>query len=361
MTVHTFLAPTAAEAVEQIRRQLGPDAVVLNVRRAPASGLARLWQRPAIEVQATVPAPTAQEPASAGPAKASDPVLTALRDLREELAGLKGHLASAPATASRPVVLETAPDSEVEPIERMALDMGLLPVFAHEAAHAWRETKPASEQDCNALRTWLENWLTGQWRSGPGEESAGADTHVFVGPAGSGKSTLLCKWLAQDTLMHGRRTCVWRLDSGQANTAGWLDIYAEILGVPVERRAQSTPPAATRLFIDLPGTDWNNPAAVSELSDRLRTLPSAQVHLVLNGAYDPAILLAQVAGFSKLPCDDLVITHLDETPGCGKIWNLVLGTKLPLRVLSAGQNVPGVFQPASPARLLGGSGKLATP
>ena len=55
MPVHKFIAATAADAIAQIRAALGPDAVVLNVRRPPVEGLARLWQKPSIEVLAHVP------------------------------------------------------------------------------------------------------------------------------------------------------------------------------------------------------------------------------------------------------------------------------------------------------------------
>src|SRR5437773_379892 len=55
MQVHTFIADSAADALAQIREALGPDAVVLNVRRPPVEGLARLWQKPLIEVLAAVP------------------------------------------------------------------------------------------------------------------------------------------------------------------------------------------------------------------------------------------------------------------------------------------------------------------
>jgi flagellar biosynthesis protein FlhF len=50
-----FIAASAEEAVAQIREKLGPDAVVLNVRPLPANGLARLWQKPMIEVLAHRP------------------------------------------------------------------------------------------------------------------------------------------------------------------------------------------------------------------------------------------------------------------------------------------------------------------
>src|SRR5581483_8285054 len=50
-----FITSSAEEAVSQIRTALGPNAVVLNVRPLPANGIARLWQKPMIEVLAHVP------------------------------------------------------------------------------------------------------------------------------------------------------------------------------------------------------------------------------------------------------------------------------------------------------------------
>jgi flagellar biosynthesis GTPase FlhF len=52
-----FVAASAEEAVAQIRARLGSDAVVLRVRPLKAPGLARLWQKPMIEVVACRPEP----------------------------------------------------------------------------------------------------------------------------------------------------------------------------------------------------------------------------------------------------------------------------------------------------------------
>ena len=68
MQVHTFLAESVADAVAQLRETLGPEAVVLNVRRLPVEGFARLWQKPRIEVLAHVPEPSAARTACTGSA-----------------------------------------------------------------------------------------------------------------------------------------------------------------------------------------------------------------------------------------------------------------------------------------------------
>ncbi len=123
---------------------------------------------------------------------------------------------------------------------------------------------------------------------------------MLVGPAGSGKTTYLCKWLTQAVLMEERQARVWRLDGATANMAECLSVHCEILCAPHERTWQAaTASMAEDLgFIDLPGVDWRKPAAVKELAGQLKQFGRTHVHLVLNGAYDISILLAQVRAFS---------------------------------------------------------------
>jgi flagellar biosynthesis protein FlhF len=196
--------------------------------------------------------------------------------------------------------------------------------------------------------------LSGFWRNVPDSGGKGQLPHVLVGPPGAGKTTCVCKWLAQARLVEGRSARVWRLDGATANTAEALSVYCEILGVHAERTwSASDAVMDTELnFIDLPGVDWRNSGAVHDLKQRIEDFGSCRVHLVLNAAYEVPLLLAQARAFSLLPVDDLILTHLDEEPRWGKIWNVVLGTNYPVRFLSAAQNVPGDFIPATPDRIL---------
>jgi flagellar biosynthesis protein FlhF len=143
------------------------------------------------------------------------------------------------------------------------------------------------------------------------------------------------------------------LDSGSANTAEALSVYCEILGVPAERIwSGAESPGADLNFIDLPGIDWRHSGAIHDLKRTLESFRPCRVHLVLNAAYEVPLLLAQTRAFSALPIDDLILTHLDEEPRWGKVWNVVLGTNYPVRFLSAAQNVPGEFLPATAERIL---------
>lgn len=352
MEVQTFIADSAPAAVAQIREQLGPEAVVLNVRKLPPEGLSRLWQKARIEVLACRP-----EPAPPAPAPAD-----ALAELRQELAEIRQQVS---ARDTRPATFPSRGEPGFDPagttrprgesaggwrIGAVLENSGLLPLRVQRvveeliAGHGPMPPESLAEEVELACGV-----LTRQWR--PADPPAVPGVHVFVGAPGSGKTTCLCKWLAQAVLIESRPAQVWRLDGRAANTAESLSVYAEILGVPVERfqPADGIAPGTAR-FVDLPGVNWSDPAEVRELARRIGGLPAAQVHLVLNAAYETPVLLAQLRAFAALPVADLIFTHLDEEPRWGKLWNFV-GMNFSVRFLSAGQNVPGEFQAASPEKI----------
>lgn len=368
MQIHTFLADSAAEAIAQIRETLGPEAVVLNVRRPAGEGLARLWQKPRIEVLAHVP----EKPAPLVQTGVLAELREELREIRQKVearevrwpAGCEGdRRAGERPESERPEVdhhravhlegndLSARTGDAGWRVGALLRNSGLLPLHAQRIVEELRErhgdVPPASlEAEC-AL---AQERLASRWRLGP-QPTCGA--HVFVGPPGVGKTTSLCKWLAQTALVEGRPAAVWRLDGHVANTAESLSVFCEILGVPLARFQPAVPVAAAgSLFIDLPGVNPTDAAALSSLRTQLGRLPDPQVHLVLNAAYETPLLLAQIRAFSVLPIADLIITHLDEEPRWGKLWNLVLGTNCTPGFLSAGQNIPGEFCAATPDRIL---------
>ena len=346
-----FVAASVEEAVAQIRARLGPEAVVLHVRPLPAQGLARLWQRPMIEVLAhrpeTAVAPTA-------------PLSQALAEFRQRLDQIEQHVKSpAGKTETGPAALPefAAPVSSLDSggwhIGEVLQKTGLLPLFAQRVLDQVRsqhgEDPPGSLAEEIGL---ARAFLAAAWR--PCQPCPSHSLHVVIGPAGSGKTTCLCKWLTQAALVEGRLARVWRLDGATANMAESLTVYCEILHLPNERAwGTGVNQIAEDIgFIDLPGADWRAPGALEELAGQLRQFGAPRLHLALNGAYDISVILAQVRAFAALPVEDLIITHLDEESRWGKLWNLVLGASLPIRYLSTGQNIPGDFCAASAETIL---------
>lgn len=376
MQVHTFIVDSAAEAVGLIRAKLGPQAVVLSVRRLPADGLSKLWKKPRIEVLATVQAPAEAEQAIQPPLSAVPPPASVaddhLRELKREMLEIRAEVQRSRMTVAPQPAVPPPPSRDEAPLTVDSFvtkgvaypgswrvgpileATGLLPVHAlrivEHLCQEHGETAPASLGEELILSA---KALQGEWTVPAAPPQGGADIHIFIGPPGSGKTTALCKWLAQAVLVEGRPATVWRLDGLTANTAESLSVYAEILGVPVERflpESGAIPPGL--LFIDLPGVSAGDSAALEDLRGRVAAFGPAQVHLVLNAAYESAVLLAQARAFGNLGVNDLIATHLDEEPRWGKLWNWVMGTNCPLGWLAVGQNIPGQFHRADPGRIL---------
>lgn len=374
-----FIAESAADAVAQVRDRLGPQAVVVNVRPLPSTGQG--WfrkKRQRFEVLAYRPTASASPPPPPSPARSG--ALLDQVDSAQTLApaGVSWDERSAttptpegavPAVATEPGVEPAAGSTEGEiPARTFARAAGSAPNGSWRVAGLLESSgfQPANAQRvADELRrhrgdlppsSWVEELALARealmrlWRRPAPLATGPGYPHVLIGGPGAGKTTGLCKWLTQTVLVEGRSARVWRLDGSTANTGEALSVYCEILGVPWERtwRGEESAEPFEVGFIDLPGVEWRDAGRVKELGAQVQGYGAPQIHLVLNGAYDISVLLAQVRAFSVLPIADVVITHLDEETRWGKLWNLVLGTNYSVRFLSAGQNIPGEFLPASP-------------
>jgi flagellar biosynthesis protein FlhF len=343
MNVVPFIADDAVDAVTQIRAQLGPEAVVVNIRQLPATGLSRLWRRSRIEVLAGVPAEQGT----------TAPSLLDVRDSFEACVPAIEQAAIQPdANTIEPKTFSSAQSERANEWRSQTVleAMGISSIHAERVIQQLR--RDYGEQPPASLRSEIaitRAALTSLWRN---NKSVGRGLHVFIGAPGSGKSTALAKWLTQLTLMNGASARVWRLDVPRANTAEALNVHCEILNVPIERMWN---PAVTwpeeHLFIDLPGIEASNEEAMAQLENLLNTMRGASVSLVLNAAYEITLLQAQARAFARLPITDLLFTHLDEELRWSKLWNFVLGTNYSLSFLSAGQNIPGRFLRAAPEAL----------
>ena len=324
MKTYKFIADNAAAALAQIHAELGPEAVVLSLRRLPTPGLQRIWNKQGrIEVTAGVPDKTSAPKLEKSPPR---------QRLFENAAGMM------PAGDRWPSVawLET---------------MGLMPVHAARLQTHLRAVQGEAPDSPEAEWETVSATLSRFWLSPPPVYDGQARPHIFIGPPGSGKTTALCKWLTLATLLEERVARVWRLDGAIANTADFLAVHCEMLGVPLERFWTKPGTTGELCFVDLPGVEIADETALAALLDQLATLPSPRVHLVLNAAYEMPALLAQWRAFADCQPEDLIFTHLDEEPRRVKLWNFAFGTNCSLRFLGAGQKIPGEFRSASPEYL----------
>jgi flagellar biosynthesis protein FlhF len=328
MHFHRFVAKDSADAVEQIRAELGPEAVVAQVRRVAAKGLANLWGGTTLEVLACVPAQQG----------ASDPLAPPL-----------------PPTAPALEFQEFPPGGGERHGLALLERLGLTRMNAERVWETSRLLVDGNQPDnLGAEVTLLKRTLSQFWKNPTPQEASQRVPEIFLGPPGAGSTTVLCKLLVQEVLARGRKVSVWRLDGTGPNYSERLALQCEMLGVPMLRdyKQAASEAECEQAYVDMPGVPFRDPDAVQRIGAVLKSHGQSRVHLCLNAAYSTPVLVDQFRAFAALPISDLVFTHLDEERSWGKLWNFVVGTHLPIRWLSAGQNVPGELRVANPALLL---------
>ncbi len=330
MKLSTFTAENAHEAVRIVQQNLGPEAVIVNVRQLPANGFSRLLNRNGhLEVTACVPDKPAPQPAVA--------------------AGADDYVPFADS------VDNSSPSPRVERRWRSLAwleSLGLLPEFADRIETKLRSVN-AGLPPPNPIAEWnlVRDALATFWRPPHKNLENTGRPHVFIGPAGAGKTTVICKWLTSAVLKGEQRARVWRLDGETVNTSEFLTLHCELLGVPVERFWNDAAATEDLWFVDLPGVETHDAAGLKKLREQLQSLPAPHVHLVLNAAYDTELLFEQFHAFATFLPEDLIFTHLDEEHRRVKLWNFVLGTNCTFGWLAGGQKLPGEFKPAETALL----------
>ncbi|MEI6714543.1 MAG: hypothetical protein WCO60_12370 [Verrucomicrobiota bacterium] len=166
---------------------------------------------------------------------------------------------------------------------------------------------------------------------------------AFVGAAGAGKTTALCKRLAMDVFLRGERPAALKLDLDRANPGDALSVFCEALGAAYIRTPADAPsPGRGRtLYIDLPGFALWSEDELAEIRAALNPLFTTSRAIVINAAYDPALMRRCFEVGARLACTHVVFTHVDELQHWGKLWDFLLRSGLTPLFLSTGQNIAG--------------------
>ena len=366
--IRRFTAQNAKLALEEVHKALGPDAVVVNIRKIPKGGLQGMFQSPEVEVSALLPA--ARQTA---PCQPQMPLERSIQDIQAESqarASLETGNGSRldlvddtpieipkPSSSSEDKIIPVPPrveSSETWAGEQVLESIGILPRYVERLTRLAKRRFPqfeeasVSDQLAHIRFCLLDLWGGLHAKAEDGSRSR----KLLIGPPGCGKTTALCKWMTQTVLGKREPARVCRLDAHLANTAEMLTVHAEMLDVPVARlwKAEEFDDSTTH-FIDVPGVMPGDTQGMKFLVTLANRIQPAECLLVLNSAYELKHLIGLVRSFGDLPINGLIMTHLDEETGWSKLWNLSLAVDMPILFCSGGQEMPGDFVETRPSDL----------
>ena len=178
---------------------------------------------------------------------------------------------------------------------------------------------------------------------------------AFMGPTGVGKTTSVAKLAARLALQDKKKVVLMTLDGFRIGAIEQLKTYAGIMGIPFRYVSQvSDLPKAIQehsqrdyILIDTTGRSPNDLGSLQELAEFLRSSSDVETHLVLSATTKSSDLRAIVDRFAICSPDHLIFTKLDETSTLGPIFNELVRSHKSMSYYSDGQKVPQDFHAVS--------------
>ncbi len=349
MRLKSFFADSVEQAISLARREMGPDAMLLNSKRSgpEALGLG------AYEVVCAVGTETAGDGESSEakgmPANLAPPVERLLREVSE----VKQQMERLARSLARCGIGMAGAGSDPELANAFVAltEAELEPDLAYEVIG--RINSPVAS---GALRTQLRRLVNVQPDLGcPGAPQKIA---VLVGPPGAGKTSCLVKLAVQYGISARKRVQLLSLDTHRIAAAEELQSYSAILGIGCqvfESTAALTQALGDHgqkdlILIDTPGLSRGE--MDEDLARFIAATPGFDTHLVLPASMRTSDLKRASDQYAAFKPSKLLFTRLDETQTFGPLLGQSVRLGIPISFLSSGQRIPEDLEAAGPDLLL---------
>jgi flagellar biosynthesis protein FlhF len=355
MRIKSYFAAAVEDAMAQARQELGPEAMLVNSRKALPEA------RHLGEYEVVFAAENAPGQAEGAAAQVqlqsgnADRLAIDVASLKNELEGMRRALVrSAFAPARWSGVSPTASEAYAalaaqEVLPSLAREI----VEAAEArVSAARTTVPRAAQSeekaswRQALVEEVRSRFTVEPSLGRGESPP--RVAALVGPSGSGKTTTLVKLAVQYGLASRRPVVLLSVDTFRIAAAAQLRSFAAILGVGLQvletvgalAQAIEENRGKDLILIDTPGFGPADMEADCGLAHFLSSRSDIDTHLVLSSSMKAADVTRMVDRFEIFRPQRMLFTRLDETESLGPIFNEAARTGKPLSFFANGQRIP---------------------
>lgn len=394
MTLKTYQASTMAQALAEVKRDLGRDAVILHTRTFRRGGLLGLWRRRIWEVTASPnlnvpqripagqyepargdgaegekgepPAKTAvalsvadeaqAAPDAAAPEISADNAQLAsqVQDIREMLEQLVSRPGAAGGDASPAV------PAEMRQIRKQLIEQDVDPQLAEQLLKQVCMSLTGQQlADRQALRDEVRKALASGIRTWDGEparprKAGRARVISLIGPTGVGKTTTIAKLAANYKLREGKSVGLITIDTYRIAAVDQLRTYADIIEVPLKpvltagelHQAVESMKDLDVILIDTAGRSQNNRLRLSQLKSFISAAEPDEVHLVVSATANRACTRAVLERFMPLGANRIVVTKLDEAGSFGVFMTVSQAGGGPISYVTTGQDVPEDIAPA---------------
>lgn len=359
MNIKRYIAGSMQEALQMVKEDMGPEAVILETKTLHGSGTGSSKSAKKIEVTAArdyEPAPEVSSGAAA--AGQLQEIMERYRFLEAELQEIKEIILSAEAgNLLRPEVRYNRPlKIRYQNLRRFGLRPEMINRFMEEKASGVEEAKISAT---DILHDSLCQVLGRISVGGGDEDGRKRKIAAFIGPTGVGKTTTLAKLAALSAIKQGRKAALITTDTFRVAAASQLETYARIMGIPIEttsgraelQKAVRKHHDSDFIFIDTAGSSPTRKDSIMELKGILQIPERIHSYLVLSATTKYQDLLYIERQFGTLPFASYIFTKLDETEDPTSMINFLVSKERPVSYFCSGQQVPDDIEVASRKRV----------
>ena len=359
MKVKTYKTHSLHEGLEDIKRDLGSEALILSTRSVSVRPPYSLFKKPAWEITAALeekpavvappplaPAPKPKivtAPTSTAAAVAVAPARIIQRDPRmEELIGEIGELKKSLRSLSKAI---PAKSENGGGLFAELVTNGIDHDWADHLITTASRGNPAPSELRERVRRLLADQLI---IARPVELRAKTRiVSAFVGPTGVGKTTTIAKIAGHAAIRMKKKVAMISTDMFRIGGQEQLSRLGELLGIPTYGCADvstlkdlvASLDDRNLILIDTPGSSPSDLARLSKL-ETVTSAADAKVHLVISATTRSEDITKIVTRFQRFSPTSVIFTKIDETDSKGPLAGDLLRNELPVSYLTNGQRVP---------------------
>ena len=394
MIIKKYVGKTESEAVEEAKKELGPNIVVMNVRPLKKKGILSLFQSQKIEVTVAL-----EEEQEKPVVKTYSPQKSTSRDIAQ-----RDTVVSATATATKVREIKEDNSAIEEKLDNLSslLEKNILKNEKEEPSEEKKTASDNKKSQINAdgndiseetlsfikllYNTLIENevdeiyvnQLTDEVEkvSKPGlpfdfalanvyqkmvlkfgksepidTEKEGPRAEIFIGPTGVGKTTTIAKLASELSVTKKKKVALLTVDTYRIAAAEQLRTYASILEIPVRfiysveemKQAAEDFKDYDYIMVDTAGHSLKNEELKKDVESFIRCLEDVmecENFLVLSATTKYRDLIEIADAYSEMVAYKLIFTKMDETGAKGNLYNIRMHTGAPIAYITNGQNVP---------------------
>jgi len=349
MQIKTFTASSMKDVLSQIKKDLGPEAVIISTKEVQDNDFG-IMTKPLIEVIAAV-------------------------DYDDNI--YQSHFKENPPAMIVPPVKARAQEGPVN-VEHLSEDLIELKcmmkdLIAHTGATLHKDNPTRNTLIGTGIRANLTDMILSKLGKDADvketgdllkkilrtKTATGEKTWAFLGTTGVGKTTTIAKIAAMAVLNEHKKVGLITLDTYRIGAVDQGRIYAKILNIPFIsattesefKNAMSQLDGMDLILIDTVGRSAFREDTISDLKRYFEGIPILKFLLIPVATRDREMDKITKC-FSRLDIDRMIFTKADEALQLGSIITHNLLFRTPISYITTGQRVPEDIEPATPAKII---------